>query len=846
MTVVGGSGSGGGGDGPPSEQRPGLARRVVKRERRLDLRLLLPVLFVWPLVAFVALVVPVRAVVVAAGCAVVASVALLAPRGWSGSRGRTRQRGATVVRRRARSPERAALHGRPRSRGRIGPWRRLAALTLAALALALTAVAGHRSLRTVGPLAELAGQRATVTVHAQLATDAREVVSGIQDEGGVRTRVVARVLATEVTARGRTTTVRTPLLVVADGDWSGLEWHDEVEFTGRLRAAEPGDDVVAVVSPRGPPVVTGRAGGVFAAAAWVRGRFRAATDQLAPDSRGLVPALVIGDTSRTPPDLTQAMLTTGLSHLSAVSGSNVTLVLATAIGACGVLGIRRRARPWVALGVLAAFVVLCRPEPSVVRAAVMGTVGLLGLTASRRQVGVPALSGAVLLLLVWDPWLARSYGFALSTVATLGLLVFAQPWGRLIGRCLPGRLRGLGPILAVPVAAQVVCAPIVVPLQGSVSLIAVVANLLAAPFVAPTTVVGVAVAILATVWTSGAAVISWAAGVPAQGIAWVARWCADVPGGAVGWDESAWGAVLLAGVTVAAILVAPWAWHRSRTRPLLAFAVLVVAGGFSVPTQIVGWPPPGWALVACDVGQGDGLVVSNGPGHAVVIDTGTEPAVIDSCLSRLGVEVVDLVVLTHFHADHSGGLAGVISGRRVAEIRVSTVKEPLPESRQVTEIAAAAGIPVGELRAGDSWSVGEVSADVWWPGRPITEGSVPNNGSIVMTLHVRDVTVLLTGDMEREAAAEVVRAARADPHRWGEVDVLKVAHHGSSNRDDRVLDLVGGRLALISVGADNDYGHPAKPLLASLEARGFDIHRTDVEGDLAVTTVDDRISVVSR
>ncbi|HET8594753.1 MAG TPA: ComEC/Rec2 family competence protein, partial [Intrasporangium sp.] len=495
-------------------------RAIVKRERHLDLRLLLPVLVVWPLVAFVALLAPVAAVVLAAGVAAFGAVLVL-----------------------GRWPQRP------------GPWRRLLALTLAALALALAAVGGHRTLRTVGPLEELARQRITVTVRGQLATDAHEVVSGIRDEAGARPRVVVRVLATEVTARGVATAVRTPLLVIADGDWAGLEWHDEVVFTGRLGEAEPGDDVVAVASPRGPPVLAGRAGGLFALAAWVRERFRAATDHLSPEARGLVPALVIGDTSRTPPDLTDAMLATGLSHLSAVSGSNVTLVLAAAMGMCGLLGVRRRRRPWVALGVLAAFVVLARPEPSVVRAAVMGSVGLLGLSTSRRQAGVPALAAAILGLLVWDPWLARSYGFALSSVATLGLLVFAQPWGRTFARGLPGRLRGLGPILAVPVAAQAVCAPIVVPLQGSVSLIAVVANLLAAPLVAPTTIVGVTVALLSTAWVGGAAVLSWGAALPAQGIAWVARRCAAVPWGALEWDKSAWGAVLLALLTVAVILI---------------------------------------------------------------------------------------------------------------------------------------------------------------------------------------------------------------------------------------------------------------------------------------------------
>ena len=161
----------------------------------------------------------------------------------------------------------------------------------------------------------------------------------------------------------------------------------------------------------------------------VRERFAEATDGLPADARGLLPGLVIGDTSRTPHDLDEAMLVTGMTHLSAVSGSNVAIVLAAALGLAGLLGLRRRWRPPLAAVLLLAFVVLVRPEPSVVRAAAMGAVGLLGLSTSRRRAGIPALSVAVLVLLVWDPWLARSAGFALSTLATLGLLLFAGPWG---------------------------------------------------------------------------------------------------------------------------------------------------------------------------------------------------------------------------------------------------------------------------------------------------------------------------------------------------------------------------------------------------------------------------------
>lgn len=768
--------------------------------RRLDLRLLVPVVVTWPVIAFWALLSTPVGVGTAAVLALSGSVGLLG-------------------------------HARRRADGRR---QRLVALTLACLALLLVAAAGQLALRTVGPLDELAQQRAVVRVHATLATEPRAIGGGSVDQQGARRLVVVEITVRQVLARGNVTQVATSLLVIGGPDWADLGWRDEIEAVLRLAPADAGDRVAAVATPKGRPHLLGSPGGVFAAADFVRARFRAATDGLPSDARGLVPALVIGDTTRTPDDLTTAMLGTGMSHLSAVSGSNVTLVLLAAVGVAGLLGVRRRWRPWVAGAALVGFVVLARPEPSVIRAAVMGAIGLLAVSTSRRQVGVPALSGAVIGLLCWDPWLARSYGFALSAVATLGLLLFAQPWGRALGRVLPRRWQSLGPVLAVPVAAQVVCAPIVVPLQGTVSLIAVVANLLAAPLVAPTTIVGIAVALLSVGWVGGASMLAWVAALPALGIAWVARACAGVPMGSIAWGDSAAAAVALTVVTVLVVLAAPWLWWRTRLQPLLVVALALGATAFSVPTAAVSWPPPGWLMVACDVGQGDGLVVNTGRGHAVVVDAGPDAKAMNGCLERLGVSAVDLVVLTHFHADHVRGLDGVLRGRAVAQIRVSPVREPSPEADRVARLAGAAGVPVHELRAGDDLRVSGVTAHVWWPAREIEAGSVPNNGSVVMSLHVAGVGILFAGDMEREAAGEVVRAAARDPAQWAGIDVVKVAHHGSSNRDDRTLDGVRGRLALISVGADNDYGHPSPATLNALHDRGFEIHRTDIEGDLAV------------
>lgn len=467
----------------------------------------------------------------------------------------------------------------------------------------------------------------------------------------------------------------------------------------------------------------------------------------------------------------------------------------------------------------------------------MGTIGLLGIVSARRGAGTPALCAAVLLLLTFDPWLARSYGFVLSTLATLGLLLFVRPWSAAINAHLPRALHVVGPAVAIPLAAQLVCGPVIVLLQGDVSLIAVVANLVAAPFVAPATVLGVTAALVAVVSTTLATLVGWCGAPFALAIAWTARISADVPGGSLPWPDGAPGALLLTAVTTLGILAGPWAWRRSRASPVVAVGLVVVLGLGAVPSRSFSWPPPDWRMVACDVGQGDGLVLASGPGRAVLVDVGPEDGGIDGCLRRLGVRTLDAVVLTHFHDDHVGDLAAAIDGRSVGRILVTPVADPEWAARQVAEIAADHSVPVHTVAAGQRLELGEVTATTWWPARAVAGGSAANNASIVLHVRIREVTALLLGDIEREAGRALRLALRRDPAMAAaaaDLDVVKMAHHGSSNLDEEFMGEIEAPVALISVGADNTYGHPTPTALLWARSGGGRVLRTDEDGDIAV------------
>jgi competence protein ComEC len=378
------------------------------------------------------------------------------------------------------------------------------------------------------------------------------------------------------------------------------------------------------------------------------------------------------------------------------------------------------------------------------------------------------------------------------------------------------------------------CAPVIVLLQSSVSVVGVLANLLAAPFVAPATVLGVATALISVVSTTVAGWVAWLAALPTLAIAAIARTAAEAPLATVPWPGTGVGAAALAIVGVGLVVAGPWLAHHARRRPLLPVGVLVLGLGAAVPTQPVTWPAGGWGIVACDVGQGDGLVLATGVGRAVVVDAGPDPALIDGCLRRLHVDVVDAVVLTHFHADHVDGLPGVLRGRTVRQILATPVHDPPYQWQEVSEWAASAGVPIGELYAGDDLAWAGLVAHVWWPARVIRDGSVPNNASVVLTVTVGGLHLLLLGDVEREAARQVLTELREDARAPPSIDVVKVAHHGSANRDDALLAYVRAPVALISVGADNDYGHPAPSTLSALREDGYRVYRTDLSGDVAV------------
>jgi competence protein ComEC len=515
---------------------------------------------------------------------------------------------------------------------------------------------------------------------------------------------------------------------------------------------------------------------------------RRVLDRLVPldGGRALLAGFLIGDTSGIDQMDRWAMRRAGLSHYTAVSGSNVAIFLGVLLVAAGPLGIGPRRRAVVGLSGLPVFAAVTGFEPSVMRASVMAALVLAGRLVGIGLEAWQVLSAATIGLLVADPGLAADVGFQLSVAATAGVVV---------GSRYPVPRGWMARSLAVGIGAQVAVAPLLILNFGQVPLLSPLANLAAAPVVAVATVIGI--------------IGVFGLGPATDVAAWLASLVLAMARVASAWPQIGW-----AGLAVALVLLAV-VMRRRSARPALALVASVVVA-WLVVAPVRHLPEPG--AVVLDVGQGDSILLSGGDHHFALVDGGPDQATLAENLLEYRAHALDLVVLTHDHADHSAGLAG-LPGRVPVGLFWSGDEETGADD--LTGRFEKEGTVVARPRIGDTYRLGALTLTVIGPVRGYES---VNDESIVLMVEGPAGSMLLAGDIEAHAQDDLGGI---------EADVLKVPHHGGGTSDREWLEGVGADLAVISVGA-NDFGHPVPWVIDALESTGSEVVRTDLNGDVLV------------
>lgn len=550
-------------------------------------------------------------------------------------------------------------------------------------------------------------------------------------------------------------------------------------------------------------------------------------------ARGFVLGEDEGIDSRTEEDFRRA----GLSHLLAVSGQNVTLLVLLAMPVLAAFGIPLRERLFWVLGLIAVYVPVAGAGPSIQRAGVMGALGLLGTLAGRRSSRLYALVVAAGVTLAVDPGIAADVGWQLSFAAVLGILLLASPLREaLAARLGPGPWRrALAEGVAMTVAATLATAPLIAFHFETLSTTTLAANVLALPAVAPAMWLGMAVAALAQVPGLPLEPLNGLNALLLAYIAQVASWCA-----APEWAELR---VHLGGRGLAAsylglglALLGVRLFHRhlgKRTnagrgrlwlRPLVAIALLALTVLWFPSVRGSASPPPrGLRVVVLDVGQGDAILLRPPGAPAVLVDGGPPGDGLARKLEQEGVDRLGAAIVTHDQSDHAGGIEDLLGAVPVERLLFARLH------RGLIARAAAAGAEPQRIAAGRELRSGRLRLRVLWPPPELlgagVPGQDPNQLALVMEARWRGFSMLLTADAEAEAVP-------LDP---GPVDVLKVAHHGSEDAGlGELLDRARPQLAVISVGAGNPYGHPTPATLATLARHRVPTLRTDEDGAIVI------------
>ena len=531
-------------------------------------------------------------------------------------------------------------------------------------------------------------------------------------------------------------------------------------------------------------------------------------------------------------DVYQDFQVCGLAHLVAVSGAHLSIASSFVAALISALRLPRPLSLLLQGLFILCYLVLAGMPISAVRAAAMAAAAMLSFIAKRRSAGVGALSLCIIGIIALDPAASLSISFALSALSSLGISLFNGLCAAWLRSALPRLPRSISDAVSLTFSSNILTTLLSAALFAQIPLVAPLANALVSPIFPIVCAGGLAAVAAALLLPALASPLLGAAALGARGLAALVSLLARIPYASIPASLS----VPLALVLSAAAAIALWRiWPRPQPRVL---AGLSAAAALGLSALIVVAPlTTGTRIVMLDVGQGDAFLLRSG-GASVLIDTGTQDTMLKSALARQGVTHLDAVVISHSDDDHMGSLSS-LSG--IVQVdRVLLAQDALDcDCESCAELREAAASLVGEeqvegLSLGDELQFGAFELEVVWPEAYEDEGGNADSLCLLASADVdrdeaTDWTALFVGDAEQEQLSELLESGAV-----GQVDIYKVGHHGSKNAlDEEIAQQLSPSLALVSVGEDNSYGHPAEETIAALEAAGAEVLRSDEAGDVS-------------
>lgn len=535
----------------------------------------------------------------------------------------------------------------------------------------------------------------------------------------------------------------------------------------------------------------------------------------------LCKAIMLGDTSSLSPKLKNAFATAGISHVIAVSGMHLTILISFILTILGYFGAPRKLRAAAAIAAVSAYICLVGFRPSVIRSAVMSVLMLAAIETDRKEDTFTSLVIAASLILTVNPYNIYEAGFLLSFAATAGIIIFAAPISAKLSILLP---KPVAQLAAVTLAAGAATYPVITSIFGTVSVYSLISNLLVVPLIEIIFTGGFIVLLLSYIIPFAAAALGPVIYTIAYAVIAIADVVSSLPLSSVAVKQPGLAEFLVMTAVFTVLYRFLYNKKQYKTVLLTGFLSLAVSLALSINSMF------NFTVHFINVGQGDSALICAPFGKNYVIDTGSSGRETADYLTKLGINKLDAVFISHTDSDHCGGIQYLLESVDSDKIILPANNALSCDDDEILQFLYTVSDKIEFARFGNTYTFGDSCVNILMPRGNFTDSS-DNENSLVQYITFKNFTLLFTGDIGTDTEARMLEFypnLRAD--------VLKAAHHGSKySSSPDFIKAISANYALIGVSESNSYGHPAQEVLETFTKNNMKIYRTDLNGNIIFT-----------